>query len=1653
MNFVNILKRAVAFCLAFILTLGLAPALDLGGPTPSFAPIAVAAAPLARDGFSMTPTEFGATGVCVDSMFILSVHYATGTELSMDYSIYIENQPPPAVTVMGGGERLIIPAHPLSSNSVYIFTLKRADLPDITWAFQTAVHFDIIATLPSHTATHVPVDTGIEIEFSVNPGSIENYFSIYPFVAGRFISRGSTAIFMPTNPLLAGQIYTVTIAAGGLLESDISFQFETAPESAQQQNWNAWVHMPERIEFPTFEAPTFNFWVSHDHRAPRPDVNFTLYSLGARDAAIERVLTHVSVPHWAHFTRQNRLIDTAGLQRINDIQITHTHEDWQDFAHFSAPLPAGFYLVNAETGGFVGQMILQITDIVTQVVADDEMMLLWVHDMNTGRPAAGGTAAGAAIDPSGIAIINHHDENWLLVNYNGMESVVFLPTYHFGFPPFPVMPRLHGSMHWGFGSAGNDDYWSVLQLDRSLFQRSDTVNFWGFVQRREAGAAVRHIEATITTWGGVMHRQSFPVTNGMFAGEISLPHLDPGSYSLHIYLDNQILTSTWFVVEDFVKPPYQMLVTRDVNAVFLGEQVNFNVRTEFFEGTPVPELAIEYNFWGGRDRRGHGRTDAQGNFSVSATTTRPSHQTQGDFAVTLQARATLPEIGMVFEQDSVRVFINDINVNSRAHRSGADATLLVNIHNITLDRLNDGTSRHFGDFLCSPVAAQTVSAAVYRVYFVPERVGERYDFVERRVVPRYRFNRREQRIDSFTLITNADGEIEHNFTVPNVERESYKVRISTVDGNGRTITHTNFIGRDWTQFHWDAEDNQIHLYGALPWGEFYDIGDAVELTVKRGLEPIERGNVLFVVVHNGIIYHQVGSNSLNFTFDEKHLPNVTVQAVHFNGHVYYSGWQMQRRLVFNLESRQMGISITTDRDGYRPGDMATVTVQTTDAHGNPKPAAVNIALVDEALFALRDYNVNTLSALYRQINARLNVHFATHRGFLSDGRDDVFMSTGGAMAATNTAWAADMAPAAAEMEPMMLRQALTSEETHLREIFEDTAVFLSGQTGADGTATFTFRLPDNITSWRVTASAISHDFYAGNAVENLIVTQPMFLHYSLGSIFLVGDAPMIGLNAFGTSFTGAESITFDVWRYSETADVRTITAAPFERVNLPIWTKDAEGADSIIIHATASNGYTDALSHNFTVIESHRTVDTSVFYEVTANTVFDIPNQGMANITFTDLGRGQFLHELLGLRHVRGTRIDGQIVRREANRLIAENFPYIGLNNIQDFEPADFQRGDGGMAIFPYADSNLGLTVRLIPFIANEVNTAALANYLWGILEGNSAENRMLALYGLALLRQPVLLTLERYAMLPNLSIRNLAYIALGFAALGETHRAANIYTERVLPHIQPLGGYYRVYTGTHHRDIINATSIVSLLATKLGMPERAGLHAYSMRHHTEDLTVNIERISFIAHEIGRVDGTQASITYTLFGNEYTIDLSSWGHTLRIPAQSMHLFGITSVTGEVGAVSVHRIPLEDIDPIETGITITRRFFPASSSTPATTFNQGDLVRVEITINYSALDIQGTYKITDFLPAGLAHVPNSQRFMETGRTSGWTWTAAEGQRVTFFDHNSRFNNNRTYRYYARVVSPGTFTAQGTIVQNLSVRDYLTIGEDAQITILP
>src|SRR5690606_20830464 len=58
------------------------------------------------------------------------------------------------------------------------------------------------------------------------------------------------------------------------------------------------------------------------------------------------------------------------------------------------------------------------------------------------------------------------------------------------------------------------------------------------------------------------------------------------------------------------------------------------------------------------------------------------------------------------------------------------------------------------------------------------------------------------------------------------------------------------------------------------------------------------------------------------------------------------------RLIYIEQARELTISATLDQEVYRPGDTARLRFALTDGEGKPRPGAISLAAVDEAVYAV-----------------------------------------------------------------------------------------------------------------------------------------------------------------------------------------------------------------------------------------------------------------------------------------------------------------------------------------------------------------------------------------------------------------------------------------------------------------------------------------------------------------------------------------------------------------------------------------------------------------------------------------------------------------------------------------------------------------------------
>lgn len=252
------------------------------------------------------------------------------------------------------------------------------------------------------------------------------------------------------------------------------------------------------------------------------------------------------------------------------------------------------------------------------------------------------------------------------------------------------------------------------------------------------------------------------------------------------------------------------------------------------------------------------------------------------------------------------------------------------------------------------------------------------------------------------------------------------------------------------------------------------------------------------------------------------------------------------RLPVSLDASRLDVAIHSDRPTYEPGEEAEITIDVKGAGAPVEGAEVALAVVDEGILRLTNFHApDPVAALHP--GRPLWFHARDSREGLAElyERSHVAGDGGGAERAT-----IDRA----------------------RKDFVETALWRPDlRTDAGGRATVKFKLPDNLTQFRVMAVALDKEGKGASAESDFTVRKPLMLVPVVPRFAARGDhfevAAMLHNN---TSEAVQATVSFEAAgpgaQGMKTTSV-TVSAGGHSRVGFPM-TPDAPG-DSVLKFAVA----------------------------------------------------------------------------------------------------------------------------------------------------------------------------------------------------------------------------------------------------------------------------------------------------------------------------------------------------------------------------------------------------------------------------------------------------------------------------------------------------
>ncbi len=332
--------------------------------------------------------------------------------------------------------------------------------------------------------------------------------------------------------------------------------------------------------------------------------------------------------------------------------------------------------------------------------------------------------------------------------------------------------------------------------------------------------------------------------------------------------------------------------------------------------------------------------------------------------------------------------------------------------------------------------------------------------------------------------TDAQGRATWKTAVPE-GRGSYRFHV-TAPSQGRTVEDETSL---WISGEGEPDRSGRDTYLELVADKAsYAPGDTARL-LMRGADV--DATVLVTKEAQSIAWHQVVAvprgQAIEVPISDGDLGDTWVNIAFLAQDRLY---RAEKRLRVPPTARGVQVAVTSDQAVARPRDPGVFTIRTTDAAGAPVRAQVSVAVVDEALFAVRpDRTPDPLRFFYRREYSRVGTQFS---------RDYSFVGYSGSQQLQLTR----------RRRPLSLADFKGDRESrpNVRKEFPDAIHWVADLvTDATGTAAVKVSYPDALTTWRLTARAITEDTRAGGAISRVTTTKDLILRLITPRFLTEGD--------------------------------------------------------------------------------------------------------------------------------------------------------------------------------------------------------------------------------------------------------------------------------------------------------------------------------------------------------------------------------------------------------------------------------------------------------------------------------------------------------------------------------------------------------------------
>lgn len=895
----------------------------------------------------------------------------------------------------------------------------------------------------------------------------------------------------------------------------------------------------------------------------------------------------------AEGTNDEYFIDVRIPGQVTEVQIP------QAFADGDALAPGVYYLTvsapELDDRYFRHLHFLVVADTNLTVKLGMDNVFVWATDVASGQPVA-----GVSID-----LFNTRNERvgQVTTDADGVGQVSIPRLGDLETQPIAAVLRDGGRFGLSIStwSDGIEPFWfntpfmshpqnySVyIYTDRPVYRPDQPVYFRGVVRLKDdmsyLPADLETVPVTITDdQGSVIYERDLPLTEfGTFSDEFMLAADAPlGFYRLSMELPTERRWhfeggSVFFNVAQYRLPEFQIELTPQATEVLQGETIRVDLEGRYFFGGALRDANVEYavitdphffNYTGrdgyydfadmgsdsGMDGPGYGAviasgsgvTDAQGRLTIEVPADLGGAQFSQRFMI--EAIVTDESQQVVAARVYVVVHQGEFYIGARPAEYVGTAGRDTALQFIAVD----WDSR--------PIAGQDIDVEI---------VERRWSSVQEedpggRTV--WVWEVEEIPVTTASVTTGDDGRASYTFIPP--AGGIYKVIATSRDAAGNDVRSATILwvsGREYVTWRQD-NNNRIEL---ITDATSYDIGDTAQVLITSPFQ----GSVeaLITIERAGVLqYERITLDSNSYVYEvpieADFAPTAFISVILVKGVDDTSpvaGFRMGlAQLNVDNSRRQLTLEVTADVEQAGPGDTVSYTVRATDHEGNPVQAELGVALTDLASLLLAEPNAGPiLDHFYgtQYLTVRTAMPLTISTDLLTQTVLDTIKGGGGGGGFDGGIF-------------------------DIRQEFLDTALWEGALvTDADGEATFSVTLPDNLTTWRLDVRALTAaaDMLVGQETTDIISTRPLLIRPVTPRFFVVDDA--LTLAAVINNNTGsAQSVEVaiegtGVIFQGETVQTAVIPAGGRQRIDWPVIVSDVDAVDLTFYVISEDGNFADA---------------------------------------------------------------------------------------------------------------------------------------------------------------------------------------------------------------------------------------------------------------------------------------------------------------------------------------------------------------------------------------------------------------------------------------------------------------------------------------------